>query len=234
MNPIQIPNDGGKKVNILGIPMVIRVHGRDTGAANTVTAVAITKGSISAASTLTLVKEIMKTMAWSKIKLVTAICAGVIVMVSVSTVMIAQPKGSGTSATDGVATNESLLITPGVSGGKVKVGMTEDDVTAALGQPERKQGEVLIYDNRFGLSVVCSRQKIVGAVFCGDASGRPNSALIKAFTARTKEGIGMGSSKADIVKAYGKTSDSTPLPPGKQNLPGRETMVYKKLGLTFA
>jgi mannose-6-phosphate isomerase-like protein (cupin superfamily) len=31
VNPIQIPSDGGKKVNILGIPMVIRIHGRDTG-----------------------------------------------------------------------------------------------------------------------------------------------------------------------------------------------------------
>ena len=31
MNPIQIPNDGGKQVNILGIPMLIRIHGRDTG-----------------------------------------------------------------------------------------------------------------------------------------------------------------------------------------------------------
>src|SRR6266536_3396061 len=31
MNPIQISNDGGKQVNILGIPMLIRVHGRDTG-----------------------------------------------------------------------------------------------------------------------------------------------------------------------------------------------------------
>lgn len=31
MNPIQVPNDGGKKVSILGIPMVIRIHGRDTG-----------------------------------------------------------------------------------------------------------------------------------------------------------------------------------------------------------
>jgi mannose-6-phosphate isomerase-like protein (cupin superfamily) len=30
MTPLQIPNDGGKKVNILGIPMVIRIHGRDT------------------------------------------------------------------------------------------------------------------------------------------------------------------------------------------------------------
>ena len=31
MNAIQVPNDGGKKLNVLGIPMVIRIHGRDTG-----------------------------------------------------------------------------------------------------------------------------------------------------------------------------------------------------------
>ena len=31
MNPIQIPVNGGKALNILGIPMLIRIHGRDTG-----------------------------------------------------------------------------------------------------------------------------------------------------------------------------------------------------------
>lgn len=31
MNPIVIPVGGGKQVNILGIPMLIRIHGRDTG-----------------------------------------------------------------------------------------------------------------------------------------------------------------------------------------------------------
>ena len=31
MNPIQVPNGGGKSINILGIPMLIRIHGRDTG-----------------------------------------------------------------------------------------------------------------------------------------------------------------------------------------------------------
>ena len=31
MNPILVPCDGGNKVNILGIPMIIRIHGRDTG-----------------------------------------------------------------------------------------------------------------------------------------------------------------------------------------------------------
>jgi mannose-6-phosphate isomerase-like protein (cupin superfamily) len=33
MNPIQTPNDGGKQVNVLGIPIFIRIHGRDTGGA---------------------------------------------------------------------------------------------------------------------------------------------------------------------------------------------------------
>jgi quercetin dioxygenase-like cupin family protein len=31
MTPIQIPSDGGQKLSILGIPMVIRIHSRETG-----------------------------------------------------------------------------------------------------------------------------------------------------------------------------------------------------------
>jgi quercetin dioxygenase-like cupin family protein len=31
MTPIVIPSDGGRKLNILGIPMVLRLSGRDTG-----------------------------------------------------------------------------------------------------------------------------------------------------------------------------------------------------------
>lgn len=31
MKPIEVHSDGGKKVGVLGIPMVIRIHGRDTG-----------------------------------------------------------------------------------------------------------------------------------------------------------------------------------------------------------
>lgn len=30
MNPIQVPPDNGKPINILGTPMFIRIHGRDT------------------------------------------------------------------------------------------------------------------------------------------------------------------------------------------------------------
>ena len=31
MQPIHIPSAGGRKLSVLGIPMVIRIHGRDTG-----------------------------------------------------------------------------------------------------------------------------------------------------------------------------------------------------------
>jgi quercetin dioxygenase-like cupin family protein len=31
MDPIQVPSDGGRKLNVLGIPMCIRVYGRETG-----------------------------------------------------------------------------------------------------------------------------------------------------------------------------------------------------------
>ncbi len=31
MNPAHIPKDGGKAVHVLGISMLIRIHGRDTG-----------------------------------------------------------------------------------------------------------------------------------------------------------------------------------------------------------
>jgi quercetin dioxygenase-like cupin family protein len=31
MNPIQVPPGGGQAVNVLGTPMLLRIHGRDTG-----------------------------------------------------------------------------------------------------------------------------------------------------------------------------------------------------------
>lgn len=31
MKAIQVPKDGGRSVNVLGVPLLIRIHGRDTG-----------------------------------------------------------------------------------------------------------------------------------------------------------------------------------------------------------
>jgi RNA polymerase sigma factor (sigma-70 family) len=191
--------------------------------AKSVTAVAIVKGSIAAASTLTLVKETMKTMNWLRLKLATVVGVSVIIGIAISTTVVAQlAKSPNASAGSSVAADDSLLITPGVSVGKIKAGMTEDDVIAALGQPENKQGETLIYDKRFGFSIVCSRQKIVGAVFCGGGVD---------FKGHTKEGIGIGSNREDLIKAFGKPT--TEQRNAKLTAFDEATLEYKPLGLTF-
>ncbi len=126
-----------------------------------------------------------------------------------------------------------LAIDPGVCVGNVHKGMTIDQVVEKLGEPTQRSAFILEYP-QFGFSVMFGKKNTALVVFCGDASGLPNSPLVKAFTARTKEGIGMGSSREDIVKVYGETKDTIPLPPGEQNLPGRDSLVYKRLGLTFS
>jgi len=118
-----------------------------------------------------------------------------------STAMLAQNRNQITSVTDDAKNDEAILITPNVSVGKVKVGMSEDEVVAALGKPEKMQGEVMIYDQQFGFSVICSQKKIVGDVFCGDSMlDYPG---VKKFKGRTKDGIGMESTRDDVIKAFG-------------------------------
>ena len=205
---------------IAGAVSANSVQAAPVALAKSVTAVAIAKGSIAMASTLTLVKGTMKTMIWLKLKFAAAVGASAIIVIAISAVVFAQQtkNPNTTNAESSVATDNSLLITPGASVGKVKAGMTEDDVITTLGEPERKQGEVLIYDKRFGFSVVCSRQKIVGAVFCGGGVD---------FKGHTKEGIGIDSSRDDLIKAFGQPTSAKPW------ATDQEQLEYKPLGLTF-
>jgi len=131
---------------------------------------------------------------------------------------------------------EAISIEPGICVGDIRKGMTLSAIIGKLGEPDRhsRSSNILEYAH-LGLGVIASsKDNIVRVVMCGDASGLPNSQLVKAFTGRTKEGIGMGSKREDVIKAYGETKDTVPLPPGQENLPGRETLVYKNLGLTFS
>ena len=61
---------------------------------------------------------------------------------------------------------------------------------------------------------------------CGNSSG-VNDSLARAFTGRTKEGLGLGSSRADVVKAYGEPSEVV-------KAAGQESLKYSPLGLTFS
>ena len=122
-------------------------------------------------------------------------------------------------------TNAPMLIEPYAGVGKVRAGMTIDQIIAELGKPERKTGKALEY-TKLGLAVLPGTNGIVQAVMCGDVTGI-NGPFVKAFTGRSKEGIGMNSTREEVIKAYGEPTSS------EKFIGGIESLQYAPLGLTF-
>lgn len=121
---------------------------------------------------------------------------------------------------------EPPLIEPKMAVGKVKAGMTVDQVIAALGEPQRRTANSIEY-TRLGFAVMASPDNVVKVVLCGDVMGL-NGPLVKVFTGRTKEGIGLNSTREQVEKAYGVPTSSERFPGG------RESMKYENLGITFS
>ena len=116
----------------------------------------------------------------------------------------------------------SIVIEPGVAIGPVRSGMTIEQVVAELGEPDQKKDSALEYLN-LGFSVIPGKEGTVHIVLCVDSGGP----FTKAFAGRTKEGIGIGSSRADVISAYGEPTATESID-GK---PGFEVLRYKPLGL---
>lgn len=125
------------------------------------------------------------------------------------------------------ASNSSLPLTiePNVAVGPVHAGMPVQDVVAKLGEPERRTANALEYTH-MGFAVMPGPDGTVRIVMCGDVTGI-NGPLVKAFTGRTKEGIGLGSTREDLVKAYGEPTSSEKL------RGGTESIRYNPMGMTF-
>jgi hypothetical protein len=123
------------------------------------------------------------------------------------------------------ASEATISIEPGVGVGKVRAGMSVQQVVAELGEPDNKTGHVLNYV-RSGFSVIPNRDGAVRVVMCGDTLGT-GTGLVKAFKGRTKEGIGMNSSRAEVIQAYGEPTEID------HSDPGHETLKYRPLGLAF-
>ena len=121
--------------------------------------------------------------------------------------------------------NAPLLIEPNVAMGQIHAGMRVQDVVAKLGDPERRTANALEYTH-LGFAVMPGPDGIVAVVMCGDVTGI-NGPLVRAFTGRTKEGVGLTSTKEDVIKAYGQPSSS------EKMRGGTESMRYDNLGITF-
>jgi hypothetical protein len=103
--------------------------------------------------------------------------------------------------------------------------MTIEGVLAKLGQPQRRTANSLEYTS-LGFAVMPDVNGIVQVVMCGDVTGI-NGPLVKRFTGRTKEGIGLSSSREDLTRAYGEPTSDEKL------RGGAESVRYDLLGITF-
>jgi hypothetical protein len=128
--------------------------------------------------------------------------------------------------TEGAETKTvGTAIVPNASVGPIRAGMTTQELFAALGQPQRRTANALDYP-KLGLAVVPSPEGIAQVVMCGDVIGL-DGPYVRAFTGRTPEGIGMRSTREEVVKAYGRPSET------RGNPGGTEALKYEALGMVF-
>ena len=120
---------------------------------------------------------------------------------------------------------EPLTIEPNMAVGPVRAGMRIQDLTTQLGEPERRTANAWEYTH-LGFAAMPGPDGIVHVVMCGDVTGL-GGPLVKAFTGRTKEGIGLGSTREELLKAYGEPSSI------EKFRGGTESIRYDSLGITF-
>lgn len=118
-----------------------------------------------------------------------------------------------------------MMIEPNAGVGKIRAGMSIAQVVAELGEPQRRTAHALEY-TRLGLAVLPGADGVAQVVMCGDVTGI-NGPFVKAFTGRTKEGVGMNSTRDEVIKALGDPTESEAM------RGGQESMKYQPLGITL-
>lgn len=135
------------------------------------------------------------------------------------------PSTGAKSTTNDVLPGTENLLKPGESYGKLRLGMTTDEMVSVLGKPHDVfAGKIWRYPDR-GFDVGCGKDGRVISFTAGDF--RKNHPYITAFKGKTVAGIGMGSSEDDVVKAYGKPDVVT------SPVPERRHLQYSQLHTMF-
>jgi hypothetical protein len=146
-------------------------------------------------------------------------------IVVVLAVLCGCSEDSTDSAATTAGTNATMVIEPRVGVGAVHAGMNVQQVVAAWGEPSRKTEKALDYRS-LGLAVIPDTNGIVQMIMCGDVTGN-SGPYVAAFKGRTKEGIGMNSTSADLINAYGEPDNA------ERYQMGIESISYNQLGMTF-
>jgi hypothetical protein len=114
-------------------------------------------------------------------------------------------------AVSGWSPSSIIVLHPSVPIHSLHSGMTIQEVITALGQPSRTNAAGLEFSS-------------VGLFICPD---KGEFIMFPPFAERTKEGIGLGSSRADVIRAYGEPSAA------KITKPGFELLRYSPSRMSF-
>lgn len=131
---------------------------------------------------------------------------------------------------DYLSTGSDMQVELGVGFGTVKFGMIEDEVIKLLGKPERiekngKNKTMLLYLSQ-GIGIYVFKEGGVQSFTFTTQKISTSALKINDFKGTTKEGIGIGSSEAQIIAAYGKPTENS-------FQSDKKTICYKTLGIDF-
>jgi hypothetical protein len=138
-------------------------------------------------------------------------CTPLIVVALLASLFAGCSKKAAIPTTPVWSDSSTVTVNPIITIGSLRSGMSIQEVIAELGQPTRTNAAGLEFSG-------------VG-LFITPANGE--TTLFPPFTGHTKEGIGMGSSRADVVGAYGEPPVVT------TPKPGFEMLRYEARGIRF-
>lgn len=120
--------------------------------------------------------------------------------------LLAQPGCAGAAEVGCASALRGEALEPGVGFGDLRVGSTQAEVEALVGPPERRQGDAWEYP-ACGFAVVFDREGRAQRIFGGDGTGG-GPELAERFTVRTEGGVGIGSSRQEVVSAFGEPAEA--------------------------
>ena len=103
--------------------------------------------------------------------------------------------------------SEDLLIRPGIGVGKIDFGMTVQQMKDILGKPDVAATGISYMYTSLGIELVAKDKINIDAILCGNPSNKKEpmfKAMKEAFNLKTVEGIGIGSTEAQVIKAFGQ------------------------------
>ena len=131
-------------------------------------------------------------------------------------------------------TSDELIVEPLAGIGPVRFGMSKDEIIEHFGQPDKihtqTKGVKLNYVASKGLGFEVDSELGLAKIQCWSKNW-PEKLLfdVTNFTGKTKEGVGIGSTRDEIISAYGQP-DRTGTDDNKGVI---ETLFYDELRIRF-